>query len=150
MNEELVRKWFIGFVNSHEFASPELKRSLLAQKQIINDYTRLLFKELQKCESTLAVKKGRVLKVDTYKEFVKDMAHGFVMAIEKKANENIQSDIKRLSVQAEKQKQQDFDKTFNGQASGELGEYVNEGSLILDENYLKRPTSKSTNQKPKF
>ncbi len=140
MNEKLVKEWFVGFVNNHPQASSELKRSILKQPQIMNDYTKLLYKELAKCESTLAVKKNRVLKTDTYKDFVKDMAHGFVMALEKKANDSIQSDIKRLSVQSERQKQKDYEQTFNGNASGELGEYVKEGSLVLDENILKRPT----------
>lgn len=109
----------------------------------MDDYTMLLAKELQKAESSLAVKKGRTLKTETYKSFVKDMADGFVRSMEKTANERMQSDLKRLAVEKEKQQAQDFEKTFNGQVSGDLEAFVHDGALILDENQLQR-----TNNKP--
>jgi hypothetical protein len=139
MDETLVRKWFIKAIQQHPSASPELKRALFNKESQLKQYTHLLFKELAKCESHVALKKGKSLKTDTYKSFVADMANGFVLSMEKNANDRMQSDLKRLAVQKQKQDQADMDATFNGTPQGDLAAYVEEGSLIIDESQLQRP-----------
>lgn len=139
MNEELVRKWFIRSIQSHPQASPELKRALFAKGSMLNKYTELLYKELVKAEDQVKLKNGKGLKADTLKSFVKDMADGFVNSMEKAANERMQSDLKKLSVQKEAQDKKDMESTFNGQASGFFEEHLSDGSLILDEDILQRP-----------
>lgn len=139
MTEDLVRKWFIRGIQKHPSASPELKRALFAKGSMLKEYTQMLFKELKKCESDLALKKNKSLKTETYKSFVADMADNFVKSMELTANERMQSDLKRLAVQAEKEKQKDMEATSNGKPQGFFEEHINDGSLILDEGLLQRP-----------
>lgn len=141
MNEKQVRAWFIKAIEKHPQASPELKRSLFSRGSMINNYLKLLYSEFQKCQETLGKKKGKKLKEDTYKWFTEEMADGFVKSVEKQANERMQSDLKRLNTQKETQDKKDFESTFNGQVSGDLKDFVDEGALILDESQLQRPNT---------
>lgn len=141
MEETTVRKWFIKAIQQHPEATPELKRALFAKGSMLNHYTKLLHKELSNTEAHLALKKGKYLKTETYQSFIKDMADGFVKSMEKTANERMQSDLKRLAIQKEKQDQLDMEATFNGKPQGDLAGYIEEGSLILDEDILQRPNT---------
>lgn len=134
-----VKNWFISAINNHKDASNELKRALTSKGSMINAYLKLLHKELVQADAEVAKRKGKGLKADTIKWFVVDMANNFVIEKERLANAAIQSDIKRLSIETEKQKQKDLDSTFKGQAAGDYKEYIDEGSLILDETQLQRP-----------
>lgn len=141
MTEKNVRDWFLQAIEKHPNASNELKRSIVKNKNIMTNYVKLLHKELEQASSHMMRKTGRLFKTETIREFVKEMANNFVVTMEKKANEGMQSEIKRLQIEKEKQNEIDMAATFAGKPQGELKEYVDEGHLILDETQLQRPNT---------
>ena len=137
IKESEIRKWFFSAIDRNQNASTELKLSLKKRHQMVDTYIKTLYREFIKTDAHFRAQ-NKKLKPGTYKWFTEEMANNFTVEIEKTATTRIQSDLERLRIKKEQDDKKDLEKTFEGTPSGDIGGYVEEGSLIIDEAQLAR------------
>ena len=138
LEETQVRKWFFDAVSRNPNASSDLKASMKKNKMICENYIKLLHKELIKVDALRRNQKKKELEGKTFKWFTEEMADNFVVAIEKQANKNMSSDLEKLRIKAEQDKQKELEDASEGKFTGEFKELIDDGALIVDETQLQR------------
>ena len=117
---ELVRRTF-----NHTIATapinPELKQALKSWPTT-KEFLKNLTKKLEEAERTLIKRKKKPPSNDTLRATIRDFAYYFIMGVNAECESRIRSDMERLRLEAQKQRELDLDKALKGEYVGEFEE----------------------------